>query len=79
MQSALRLTARVKPGNKIEITVPELTEGDSVEIILMLPEKFVASRPSALDIIRSLKGHRLFQSPDEVDCYLQRERNSWDR
>lgn len=34
---------------------------------------------AALDIIASLQGRRLFQTPEEVDRHLQEERDSWDR
>lgn len=79
MQTALRMTATVQPGNKIEVTAPELREGEDVDVFLVLPEPPPSSRRSALEIITSLKGHRSFQSAEEVNQYLQEERDSWDR
>jgi hypothetical protein len=34
---------------------------------------------SVLDIIESAPGQRLFKTAEEVDAYLEEERNSWDR
>lgn len=38
-----------------------------------------APHPSALEVIASLRGHRLFQTPEDVDRYLQEGRDAWDR
>jgi hypothetical protein len=35
-------------------------------------------KQSAIDIILSAPGQQCFQTPEEVDRYLQEERNSWD-
>lgn len=35
MQTALRLTARVQPGHKLEIIAPELAEGAEVDILVV--------------------------------------------
>jgi hypothetical protein len=34
---------------------------------------------TAIEIIESLGGHRLFSSPAEVDRYVDGERAAWDR
>jgi hypothetical protein len=34
MQTALRLTARVQAGHRLEIVAPELTEGEEVTILV---------------------------------------------
>jgi hypothetical protein len=79
MQPALHLKTTVLPGNKIEVTATELKVGETVDVFLVLPESTSPPGRSALEIIRSLGGHRLFQSPEEVDRYLQEERDSWER
>ena len=38
MASTLNLKTKVLPGKRIEITAPELNEGDIVEVQLTLPE-----------------------------------------
>lgn len=79
MQAALHLKTRVLPGKRVELTAAELKEGETVDVFLVLPEAPPAPRRSALEVIQSLQGHRLFQTPEEVDRYLQEERDSWDR
>jgi hypothetical protein len=79
MQAALHIKTKVLPGNKIEVTAPELKEGDAIDVFLVLPEPPASPRRSALEIIRSLHGHRLFQSAEEVDRHRQEERDAWDR
>jgi hypothetical protein len=83
MNAALHIKTTVLPGKRIEISAPELPEGEAVDLFLVLPQESASpaesQRPSALDIIASLQGHRLFQTPEEVDQYLQQERDSWDR
>jgi hypothetical protein len=78
MQAAYRTQTTVLPGHRIEIAAPEFPEGAQVEVIVVLPATASAPR-SALEIIESLHGHRLFQTPQEVDQYIQQERDSWER
>ena len=35
-------------------------------------------KQSAIDILTSAPGQQLFQTPEEVDRYIQEERASWD-
>jgi hypothetical protein len=35
-------------------------------------------RQSAIDILTSAPGQQIFQTPEDVDSYLQAERDSWD-
>ena len=37
MQSALKLTARVLAGNRVEFTSPDLVVGEDVEVIVLKP------------------------------------------
>ena len=78
MQTAIRHSTRVLPGNRIEIFDPQLRVGDEIEVTLMLPETR-EEKQSVIGIIEDLKGRRLFKSAIDVDRYLHEERNSWDR
>lgn len=78
MQPAIKVTAVVQPGGKIEVTAPELESGDTVEIIILGPEKGRATKRSALDILAEAPGHRLFKTADEVDSYVREERDAWE-
>lgn len=84
MQSAIKLRTAELPRRRIEMTAPELHEGDEVELIVLAgtpaaSEPNGAHKQSALDIIEGPHGRRLFQSPADVDDYLAAERDSWDR
>lgn len=78
MQSAVRITTKVLPGNKIEIQVPEAQEGDSVDVFVVLPEKVETKKRSILDIIQESRSRHPFRSAEEIDRQLQEERSSWD-
>jgi hypothetical protein len=79
MQSALHITTKVLPGNKIEVEIPEAQIGDSVDVFVVLPEKVETKKRSAVDILNELPGKQLFQTAEEVDKYLKEERESWER
>jgi len=79
MESALRIRTNVLPGHRIEILAPEFQEGDPVEVILLSGTEKPRKGRSMLEIVQELSGHRSFQTPEEVDRYLDEERNSWDR
>jgi len=78
MQSIIHTTTKVLAGNRIEISDPSLKEGESVEVVLYPSTADQKNKPSVLSIVEGLKGHRLFSTPQEVDQYLQQERNAWD-
>jgi hypothetical protein len=69
----------VLPGHRVEVSAPELPEGTRVEVLIVPEATPLPIRRSALEIIESLHGHRLFQTPQEAQRHLQEERNAWDR
>jgi hypothetical protein len=75
----LRALTTVLPGHRIEVSAPELPEGILVEVLILPATASSATRRSALDIIDSLHGHRLFQTPEQVRSHLDGERDAWDR
>jgi hypothetical protein len=77
--AALHVKTRVLPGERVEIAVPGLPEGELVDVFLVVGRREDAHPVSAIDVIKSLQGHRGFQSAEEVDRYLQEERDAWDR
>ena len=80
MQSAFRIQAKVLPGKRLEIHLPDNSAvGDTVDVFIVFPEHRTAPQRSVLDILSEIEGQRLFQSPEEADRYLQAERDSWDR
>ncbi len=79
MQRALRMTALVQPGGKVEVTDADLPEGQSVEVIVLLPSPSAVPRRSILDVLAEAPGHLAFQTADEVDAFLGEERDAWER
>ncbi len=79
MQAALRLTAQVQPGGKIEIIDAQLPVGVPVEVIVLLPHAPAMPRRSLLAVLADAPGHLAFQTAEEVDAYLRSERDAWER
>lgn len=80
MSSTVHHRLTVLPGGKIELTDPQLPPGQAVDVFVVVSDVAVVSeRPSAIDILAQAPGHRLFQTPDEVDAYVEDERQAWDR
>ena len=83
MSVALHVRATVQPGNKIEVTAPDLPVGADVQVIVVSAEPRSAGagpspRQSLLDVVEARAGQRMFQTAEEVDAYLREERASWD-
>ena len=78
MQAALRITTKVLPGKRIEINLPDSEIGEDIEVIIVLPEKPKNKQRRALEILDA--AHKLgpFRTPEEIDRYIQEERDSWD-
>lgn len=80
MQTALRMTTTVHADGKVEFIVPQAAQEETLEIIVLFPEhRLAAARPkrSAMDILNDAPGNRLFRTADDVDVYLEEERNAW--
>ena len=77
MQKALHIRATVQPGGKVEFASPELEAGQIVDVVVTRSSP--TKRRSAVDILNSGPGHRLFKTAKEVDDYIAQERASWDR
>ncbi|MBW4694439.1 MAG: hypothetical protein KME27_22055 [Lyngbya sp. HA4199-MV5] len=78
MQSALHITTKVLPGNKIEIQIPPGSIGEEVEVFVVLSGS-PSKRFAAIDILNQLSGQQQFKTAEAVDRYLQAERDSWER
>lgn len=80
MEAALRVTTKVLPGNKIEITAPELKEGDAVEVFLVFPKVSPTPGQSLREFVESLPpGPRSAPTWEQLERRFQEERDSWDR
>lgn len=79
MEAALRITTKVLPGKKIEVSSPELVEGEAVEILIVLPGPAKRQKRSVMDIIEGGGFPSRGTTAEEVDRYIEQERDSWDR
>ena len=79
MQTALRLTGTVQPGGRIEVSSPQLLPGESVEIIVLLSPETSVVRRLVADVLAEAPGHLAFQTAEEVDAFVGRERDAWGR
>ena len=78
MQTALRMETTILPGHRLEISSPDLPEGATVEVIVVLPEALPPRRVSMLEFLKTLPpGPLVFKTPEEVNRYMQEERDSW--
>lgn len=78
MQSVIHLTTKVLDGHRIEVSDPNLKEGESVEVVLYPCVSDQTNSSSVLSIVESLKGRRIFSSPQEVEQYINQEREAWE-
>ena len=78
MRNALHKETTVQSGGRVEVTDPELQDGATVDVFVVPRERHGKGR-SAVDILNEARGHRVFQTAEEVDEYLRDERAAWDR
>ena len=77
MQKALHLKTTVLPGGRIEIVDHDLSEGETVDVVVT--PSATPPRRSAVDILAEGPGQRLFKTAADVDSHIQAERESWER
>ncbi|NJL27625.1 MAG: hypothetical protein HC897_06855 [Thermoanaerobaculia bacterium] len=78
MQEAWHLETTVLPGGRVEVIDAQLPAGAAVDVFV-LPKSHQCYRRSAVDILASAPGQRLFKTAADVDDYLQAEHDAWDR
>lgn len=79
MQTTLRIETTVLPGNRVEFSAPELPEGATVDVTVVVTEQ-PKRRTSMLEFVKTLPpGPRAFDTWEEYEKFLQEEKNSWDR
>jgi hypothetical protein len=80
LRDALHRTAEVQAGHRIEILVPELPEGQRVDVILVPRSPESPPVPSLLEFLDRLPpGPRSAPSWDDLERQFQEQRNQWDR
>ncbi len=80
MSESIRQTVRVAPGQRVELQVPTLTEGDLVDVVVTPRAKSPLIQGNIVDFLNSLPpGPRCFANWDEYDRFLESEKNNWDK
>ena len=77
MNKPLYLRTTVLPGGRIEIVDQDLSEGETVDVVVTASAS--TPRRSIMEILNSGPERRLFQTAEEVRAYLAEEKASWDR
>ena len=80
MINRIHQVVRVLPGNRIEIEVPELNEGELVRVELTRLDRSADRRePSIIAFLDSRPpGPRAFTSWDQYEHHLREERSAWE-
>ena len=79
MQPAIHVTTRVLPGGKIEVSTPQLKEGEEVDVVVS-PARRKKEKQSLLEFLDSLPNPRhSAEAWQQIERDLQKERDSWDR
>jgi hypothetical protein len=76
IQTAVQLRTTILPGHRIEVFAPELPEGRSATVVILLDET-TPPKKRLSEVLAGYPGGQLFRSPEEVDAYLQAERDAW--
>ena len=80
MRNALHIRTTVLPGSRIEVCSAELTEGEAIDLFVVLPDGSPQPRRPMVELVDSLApGPRSARTWEEVERQFQEERNSWDR
>ena len=78
MPSTLRVKTRVLPGHRIELTAPDLREGETVEVLLIVDRPAEGEAISMAALLATLPpGPRSAGSWEEIEQRLREERDSW--
>lgn len=78
MSTEVRVRTVVLPDGKIEINAPELIPGQCAAVVVTIEDNETMEQPHVIDILKTLPGHRLYQSAEEVDAHVREERNAWE-
>lgn len=72
-----RLKTTVLEGGRIEIELPELDPGQVVDVLI--EANGGGRKLTAFENLQRYPAQPIFRTPEEVDRFIQSERDSWDR
>ncbi|MBP0007175.1 MULTISPECIES: hypothetical protein [unclassified Roseofilum] len=73
MQSALRISTKVLPGDKVEIQVPSGSEGQEVDVFVVFSHPAPSKRSSFVAFIEELQNRHPKRSVEEINYDLMME------
>ena len=77
-KSVIRQTVQVLPGHRVEVVVPELNDGDWVEVVVNSKQPTSTAPAGLLAFIDSLpQGPRAAANWEVLETQLQQDRQSW--
>ena len=65
MSTEVRVKTVILPAGKIEISTPELIPGRRATVVVTIEDNEEAEQPHVIDILKTLAGHRLYQSAEK--------------
>jgi hypothetical protein len=78
MHKTLMVRTTILPGHRIEISAPQFSEGDLVDVLVL--RGATAPRRSILGFLQSLPpGPFQFPTAEDADLYPQQGRDAWGR
>lgn len=78
MATEVRVKTVVLPGGRIGITTPELIPGRRATVVVTIEDNEAVEQPHVIDLLKTLPGHQLYQSAEEVDACIREERDVWE-
>ncbi len=78
MSTEVRVKTVVLPGGRIEITTPELIPRRRATVVVTIKDNETIEQPHVIDILKTLPGHQLYQSAEEVNANIREEREAWE-
>ena len=76
---AIKLQARVEKDHTLSLKLPEDVREGPAEVIVLVPDKAAKPSHSLSDFLTRLpRRSRQLRSKEEIDRYLEQERQSWE-
>jgi hypothetical protein len=77
MIAAIHFRTTILPGHRIEVTAPELPEGRTATVFVVLDEA-TSEKRLLREVLGDYPGGEVFQTAEQVDAYLKTEREAWE-
>ncbi len=77
MSITFQVKTKILAGHRIEIADPELPEGKSATVFILVEEDL--PKRTLREVLANYPGQQLFQTAEQVDAFLRAERESWDK